>query len=116
MEAESRDGVLLTCFIWQGKEVSTKLEKIHMDNVASTCCVICREHMGEYTPGEVHHLADGSNPRSNFMVACLCPEHHRGSTGVHGAGIKKFCMMWRIPNEYYLLELQNKFLTKDANM
>jgi hypothetical protein len=50
------------------------------------------------------------------MTACLCPEHHRGATGVHGMGVKAFCRLWNLPNEYYLLALQNKYLAKDAMM
>lgn len=96
--------------------MAAKYAKYHMDCVASTYCVICREHYEVHTPGEVHHLADGSNPRDDCMTACLCPEHHRGATGVHGMGVKAFCRLWNLPNEYYLLALQNKYLAKDAMM
>lgn len=95
--------------------MASKAEKEHMKKVASTGCIICREWHDARTPGEVHHIADGSNPRSDFMVACLCPEHHRGqSYGLHGRGVKHFCRQYRLPNEYYLLDLQNKFIAIDS--
>ena len=92
----------------------SKAAKSHMDRVASTGCVICREYEGQHNPGHVHHIADGSNPRSDFMTACLCESHHTGGVGVHGMGVKQFCRLFRLPNEYYLLELQNKFIAEDA--
>ena len=88
--------------------------KHHMDKVASTGCVICREFQDLHTPGQVHHIADGSNPRSDFMTACLCEEHHKGSVGLHGIGVKTFCRLFRLPNEFYLLGLQNKFMAIDG--
>ncbi|WP_371263912.1 hypothetical protein [Nitrosomonas sp. Nm58] len=84
-----------------------------MSAVASTCCVICREFDGVRTPGQVHHVADGSNPRSSFMTICLCESHHVGHVGLHGMGPKKFCKLFRLPNEFYLLGLQNKYLAID---
>jgi len=92
--------------------VSTVLEKYHMDKVASTRCVICREHFNEFTPGQVHHIAEGSGKRSGFMTACLCEEHHKGATGFH-TNTRKFLMLWGLPTEYHLMLLQNKFLAKD---
>lgn len=97
--------------------MKTKAEQHHLDRVASTGCVICREWHDVRTPGEVHHIADGTNPRSHYMTACLCPDHHRGMAyGLHGRGVKQFCCMYQLPNEYYLLELQNKFMAEDANV
>lgn len=81
----------------------------HMDIVAQVGCVICREHYGLHTPTEVHHVAGGSSKRSDFMVAGLCPEHHRGSTGLHGMGTKAFCKLWGLAGEYDLLALVNKW-------
>lgn len=81
----------------------------HMRRVAEIGCVICREHMGVVTPAEVHHVAEGSEPRNDFMVAGLCPEHHRGTTGLHGMGVKRFCTLWKLSNEYALMGLVNKY-------
>lgn len=91
----------------------TIAEERHKSRVAATDCVICREFDGVRTPGHVHHIADGSNPRSDFMTACLCPEHHTNELGLHRMGSKAFCRLFRLPNEYYLLELQNKFMAED---
>lgn len=85
--------------------------KKHMDRVAAVGCVICREHMGGiYTPCQVHHIGEGSEPRSDFAVAGLCAEHHQGATGIHGRGVKAFCRLWGLGNEYQLLRLVNKWM------
>jgi len=86
----------------------------HMGIVASLGCVLCREYEGIKNTPEVHHIAEGSGHRSPFMTAGLCPEHHRGKTGIHGAGIKTFLMMYRLPSEYHLLELVNRFRSEDG--
>ena len=81
-----------------------------MGRVAEVGCVICREHYGVETPAEVHHVAEGSGKRSDFMTAGLCIEHHRGQTGLHGRGTKAFCNLWKLANEYALLGLVNKWM------
>lgn len=88
-------------------------KKHHLDKVASTGCVLCREYDGQHVLGHVHHIAEGSEPRSDYMTVCLCADHHTGSSGVHGMGVKAFCKLYRLPNEYWLLDLQNKYLAMD---
>lgn len=85
-----------------------------MATVASTDCIICREYLGIRTPAQVHHIAQGSSNRSDFLTAALCVEHHTGRTGVHGAGVKLFCNMYGLANEYHLLALQNKYMMIDG--
>ena len=98
-----------------GNRKANQYEQAHMSRVESTGCVICREWHNIKTPGQIHHIADGSNPISHYMTACLCPEHHQGeSYGLHKIGVKQFCRQYRLPNEYYLLDLQNKFIAMDA--
>ena len=61
--------------------------------VAALGCILCRHQgLGE-TPAELHHPRTGlgmSQRASDFDVIPLCPEHHRGNTGVHGLGTKGF--------------------------
>lgn len=83
--------------------------KTHMGIVASVGCVICREYLGCESPAEVHHVAEGSSKRSDYMTVGLCPEHHRGSSGLHGMGVKAFCNLYRLANEFALLGLVNKW-------
>lgn len=88
-------------------------EKRHHDIVRGLGCVICREFLGERTPCSVHHIAKGSSLRSEFMVAGLCPFHHKGSgEGLHD-GLTLFLRQWRLPTEYHLLLLVNKFRAED---
>jgi hypothetical protein len=82
----------------------------HMDMVARTGCVICREwYNGIYTPAEVHHVAEGSSKRNDYATAGLCEAHHRGAIGIHGLGVKKFLAFWNLSSEYELLALVNKW-------
>lgn len=69
--------------------------------VAGLECVICRRfpelRTGKHA--EVHHIASGSSRQNHWLVAPLCPEHHRGGSGLHGLGTKRFCSLYRIPHE-----------------
>jgi hypothetical protein len=85
-----------------------------MGAIAATDCVICREFEGVRTPAHVHHVAEGSAPRSDLLTVALCPDHHVGSVGIHGMGVKQFCRLYRLPNEFYLLELQHKYMVIDG--
>ena len=84
----------------------------YMGKVAAVGCIICRRMGFPNTPAEVHHVAEGSGKRSDFMTVGLCPEHHRGKTGFHGMGERAFCAMYRPPNEneYGLLAWQAEAL------
>lgn len=63
--------------------------KRHMQRVAELGCVLC-DYLGlGKSPAEVHHLFD-SAARSDFLIAPLCHEHHRGKNGFHGMGQRKF--------------------------
>lgn len=82
--------------------------------VASLGCVVCRRLGHEQTPPELHHVAEGSGLRSDYAVAPLCAEHHRGQSGLHGMGAKSFCKLYRTPgeSEYGLLVWVNEDLAK----
>lgn len=67
--------------------------KRHMGRVAGLGCVICRRLGYGETPAEVHHARDGvgaAQRNSDWMTMPLCPEHHRGASGVHGLGVRAF--------------------------
>lgn len=57
----------------------------HLERVASLGCVLCWHLDRGYSAAEVHHLFD-PHQRSDFLVAPLCPECHRGPNGFHGLG------------------------------
>lgn len=75
------------------KKGKTAEERRHMSRVAEIGCILCiRLGYGE-TPAELHHIRRGAGMgmRSSHMsVIPLCPEHHRGNSGVHGLGVKGF--------------------------
>jgi hypothetical protein len=77
----------------------TKAEKRHMNRVADLGCVLCW-HLGfGETPAELHHPRDGegmAQRASNWLVVGLCPEHHRGASGLHGLGTKGFYTRYRL--------------------
>ena len=73
--------------------MTTLKEKKHMSRVAELGCAVCRRMGYQGTPAELHHPRRGTaaGRRSSHMdVIPLCPEHHRGSTGLHGLGTKGF--------------------------
>lgn len=89
-------------------------ERTHVDRVSACGCIICWQLDLGKTPAEIHHVAEGSGLRSWFAVAGLCKEHHRGKSGLHGMGTKRFCAAYRIPGEteYGLLVLQNEVISR----
>lgn len=92
-----------------------KAERAHVDRVANAGCILCWQlGLGPTSP-EIHHVAEGSGLRSWFAIAGLCPEHHRGKTGLHGMGTKRFCAAYRVPGEceYGLLVLQNEWMARE---
>lgn len=61
--------------------------KRHLTRVASLGCVVCRRLGFSDTPAEIHHprFAVGMAQRaSDWLALPVCPEHHRGSRGIHG--------------------------------
>jgi len=74
-----------------------KDERLHMSRVADLGCAVCRRMGYPGTPAELHHRRAGvgaARRASNYEVIPLCPEHHRGATGVHGLGTKGFAKRW----------------------
>jgi len=70
-----------------------KADRTYLDAVFRLGCLICRRIWGVDTPPEIHHPRTGTGaarraPDSEAIP--LCPEHHRGSTGLHGLGRKAF--------------------------
>ena len=85
------------------------------DRVARLGCVVCyfcQGHTG--TPAQVHHVAEQSGLRSDFAIAPLCAEHHRGGAGLHGMGTKAFLRLYRPPgdSEYGLLVWTNELMAR----
>jgi len=83
----------------QGEGRVTVIEAFYMGLVAKLGCVVCRRFEPTGLPVEVHHVARGSGVRSDFAVAPLCVEHHRGQAGFHGMGERAFCRLYRPPGE-----------------
>lgn len=89
-----------------------KSEELHLSRVADLGCVLC-DHLGlGQTPAEIHHLRDGqgmAQRSSHFLTVPLCPEHHRGSSGLHGLGEKGFYTRYRL-DELDLLSMTIELL------
>ena len=83
--------------------------KKHYAKVAKLGCILCH-HLGyKDTPCEIHHIRRYGMKRDNAPVIALCPEHHRGNTGVHGMGKKAFAVRYGVTEED-LLEITTKLL------
>lgn len=87
--------------------MSSAAGKRHMGRVAGIGCILCR-HLGYgQTPAEVHHIREGQGAAqraSDTLTVPLCPEHHRGQSGLHGMGVKAFERTYRL-SELDLLAL-----------
>lgn len=81
--------------------------KQHLNRIADLGCILCR-HLGTPgTPAEIHHLREGQGAAqrgSDWTAVPLCPEHHRGASGVHGLGTKGFYARYKL-DELSLLEM-----------
>jgi hypothetical protein len=92
--------------------MATKSEKNAFNKIAELGCILCSSILGfEGTPAELHHIRRYGTKRSTSPVVPLCPEHHRGNTGVHGLGHKGFENKWGVTEEE-LLERVNQRLGK----
>lgn len=90
-----------------------KEQKKHYDQIARLGCILCR-HLGyRDSPAEIHHVRKFGGQRDLAPVIPLCPEHHRGNTGVHGLGKKGFAKRYSL-DEQDLVELTNQALSKDS--
>ena len=79
----------------------------HMGRVAALGCLLCRRLGYHGTPAEVHHLRTGTGAGRRAMdteTIPLCPEHHRGNTGLHGMGRKAFEQAYRVTELELLAE------------
>ena len=83
----------------------TKDQKKHFGNLAEFGCILCF-HLGygQGTPAEIHHIRR-TRKRDNSPVIPLCPEHHRGNSGVHGMGRKAFERAYNLTEEDLLQKI-----------
>ena len=83
----------------------TKAQKEHYDKVARLGCSLCRHLEYGETPCEIHHIRRAGK-RETAPVIGLCPEHHRGNTGVHGMGRKAFEKKYGLTEEDLLAQTE----------
>ena len=71
--------------------MSSKAEKSHMDKVANAGCIVCRLHLGVFSPATCHHVL--KNGRWDDMrVLGLCGAHHQ--TGGRGVALHPYWKLW----------------------
>lgn len=92
----------------------TKQERLHYEKIAQLGCILCLYYGYKDTPCEIHHIRRYGGKRDNAPVIGLCPEHHRGNTGIHGLGRKAFEAKHEI-TEDTLLELTKHLIEKSQN-
>jgi hypothetical protein len=87
----------------------TKDEKNALNQIASLGCILCSTVLGfEGSPAELHHIRRFGGKRSSSPVIPLCPEHHRGNSGVHGLGAKGFEHKWKVTQQELLERVNQK--------
>jgi hypothetical protein len=90
--------------------MTTVAEKKYMSKVAAIGCILCKRIGYEGTPAELHHPRRGTGMgqrASHYDVLPLCPEHHRGKTGIHGLGTKGFPKHWGFDEADLLEDVKN---------
>jgi hypothetical protein len=87
--------------------MATKAEKELYGRISSLGCILCHHLGNRGTPCEIHHIRRFGGKRINAKVIGLCPEHHRGNTGVHGLGAKGFEKHYQIGQEQLLEMMEN---------
>ena len=76
--------------------------------VSELGCIVCKRLGYEGTPAEIHHKRAGrgiGNRAGNDQIIPLCPEHHRGKTGLHGLGTKGFVKHYGYDEDDLLAEV-----------
>ena len=101
---------LLRLFIENGTSgLMTKNEKNALNKIAELGCILCSEFLGiEGTPAELHHVRRYGAKRATSEILPLCSEHHRGNTGLHGMGVKRFEREYQISCERLLERVSEK--------
>jgi hypothetical protein len=89
----------------------TNEERRYLSRVAELGCLVCSRMGYPGTPAEIHHkrAGTGAGRRSSHLDAIpLCPEHHRGKTGLHGLGTKGFPKHWGYDEDDLLREVRER--------
>jgi hypothetical protein len=89
------------------KRSATAADKRHLAAVAAMPCILC-QHIGfDGTPAEVHHVRTrhGWGRSSHLNTIPLCPEHHRGNSGVHSMGRSEFAEAYGVSEMELLARL-----------
>ena len=95
--------------------MATKNEKIALNKIAELGCILCSEVLGiEGSQAELHHVRRFGTKRATSPILPLCPEHHRGNSGLHGLGVKRFEREYKISCEE-LLERVSKRLGEEVS-
>ena len=87
----------------------TKDEREYLSRIAALCCRICVRLGYPDTPAEIHHQRTGvgaGNRASHTRTVGLCPEHHRGGSGIHGLGRKAFERLYGVTEVELINEVQ----------
>jgi hypothetical protein len=88
----------------------TNEERRYLSRVAELGCLVCRRMGYPGTPAEIHHKRAGTGAgrrSSHFDAMPLCPEHHRGKTGLHGLGTKGFPKHWGFDEDDLLQDVRD---------
>lgn len=94
----------------------SKAIKQHLNRVSDLGCILCH-HLGYgASPAEIHHIREGhgmAQRASDWLTVPLCPEHHRGASGVHGLGTKGIYTRYKL-SELDLLAMTIERLSEAA--
>ena len=75
-----------------------KTDPSTLSKIAELGCCVCRKIGYPGTPAEFHifSIKQSNNSTKRVRVVLpICPPHHRGETGIHGLGKRKFEKFYR---------------------
>ena len=77
---------------------------------AALGCILCQRLGYGSSLAEIHHIRRLGMPRDQAPFIPLCPEHHRGKSGIHGLGRKAFCAKYGLTEEDLLADVKAQLL------
>ena len=89
-------------------------EEQYVARVGELGCAVCRRMGYPGTPVEIHYRVGSRHFDLLGNVLGLCPEHHRGATGLHRLGKRGFKRNWGYNEDDLLADTQRLLDEQDV--
>ena len=84
----------------------TKAQRERMARIVDAGCIVCKRHLGVWSPATIHHITTGRKRNHDDTIA-LCAQHHQ--TGGSGVALHANRALWekKYGTQEELLEATN---------